>query len=328
MSGSERPGPDADFGKLPCALLGLLLPPGRRDEFIGDLLEEARQRAARSGQRQASHWLWGQVFQSCPSLVVARLRRIPASRAVALAVPAGVRAGSGGAFGGFLVGRPRPRRSFAVSVSVLVHVVVLTAALIHGMWSVDELAGPRVVIRFWTGLPPVTPLFEEPAGGRPPKPLHSEPRSEKPVLRPHAPTAPLPAALPVTLRPGGGDGENLGAGSGKGAGLVPCPEDADCGGAPLPPRSLPPKVGEKSCLSCPLPQLPPAFLRIGTQSILTRICVDADGHVVSAKILSGLGGAADDGVIETLQQWRFQPYAVDGRPVPFCYVSRFVFTPS
>jgi outer membrane biosynthesis protein TonB len=58
-----------------------------------------------------------------------------------------------------------------------------------------------------------------------------------------------------------------------------------------------------------------------------RICVDADGHVSSTKILSGIGGAADDGVSATVARWRFAPYAVQGRPVPFCYVSRFVFTP-
>jgi TonB family protein len=69
-------------------------------------------------------------------------------------------------------------------------------------------------------------------------------------------------------------------------------------------------------------------MRFGTvQNVMMRICVDADGHVTSTKILSGIGGAADDGVAATVAQWRFAPYAVQGRPVPFCYVSRFVFTP-
>jgi hypothetical protein len=129
----------------------------------------------------------------------------------------------------------------------------------------------------------------------------------------------------------GGPGKD-GPGTGNGGGVVDCPVGvADCSGNPdpEPPHFVPPQVADKSCLSCPLPSLPPAYLRIGTvQSILTRICVDAQGHVISAKILSGLGGAADEGVIATVGQWRFSPYALDGRPVPFCYVSRFIFTPS
>jgi hypothetical protein len=324
-SGPTEPGDD--FGKLPRALLGLLLPPGRRDEFIGDLLEEARQRAARGGNRSANRWLWSQVFASCPSLVVARLRRIPTS--VAVAVPIAVRSTAGsGALDRFLIGTARPPRSLAVSVSVLLHIAVLGALLVRGAWAVDELAGPRVIIKFWNGLPTLPPIFEEPAA---PGPVRKVMRRE---IRPQI-VRPQPAAVvlptPVTPPPGaGGDGQ--GDGAGNRAGLEgDCPVGApDCagGGNPEPPRFVSPRVADKSCVSCPLPQLPPAYLRIGTQqSILTRICVDAAGRVVSAKILSGLGGSADDGVIATIEQWRFSPYSVDGRPVPFCYVSRFVFTP-
>jgi hypothetical protein len=318
------------LGRLPCMLLGLLLPRSRRDEFIGDLLEEAKQRAARQGDFEARRWLWRQVWQSCPSLVVARLRRLPGSAAVAVAMPSGAATGIGGAFGGVIVrGQKRGHRSLPLTVSVLVHFLVLTAVLVRGMWGVEEVMAPSVLITFWQALPvPAPPLFE-PTGGKRHEAARSEPRSQRSITRPRPPTALPVAIVPATEKSAGVETDGP-IGPGRDTGHGDCPEaSAGCtDGEPAPIVVLPPRVGEKSCVSCTLPRLPPAYLRFGTvQKIMMRICVDADGHVASTKILSGLGGAADDGVAATVAQWRFAPYAVQGRPVPFCYVSNFVFTP-
>jgi hypothetical protein len=320
-------------GRLPCLLLGLLLPRSRRDEFIGDLVEEAKLRAARQGDLEARRWLWRQVWRSCPSLVVARLRRLPSSAAVAVAMPSAAGAGMGGAFGGLVVrGQKRGGRSLPLTVSVLVHVLVLTALVVRGMWGVDEVIAPSVLITFWQALPvPAPPLFEPPGGGKRHEVVRPEQRVQKTPVRPRPPTALPVAIVPAMDKPGDGPTDGPGTRPGHGTGDQDCPEgSSDCigNGDPPPIVVLPPRVGEKSCLSCALPQLPPAYMRFGTvQNILMRICVDADGHVSSTKILSGIGGAADDGVAATVARWRFAPYAVQGRPVPFCYVSRFVFTP-
>jgi hypothetical protein len=331
--GQPAGGPDRgdELGKLPRALLSLLLPAARRDEFIGDLLEEARQRATRHGDAHARRWLWRQVFASFPSLVVARLRRLPLAGAVAVAVPTTAAASLPVVFGGGLLGaRARGRRSLAVTVSVMLHALVLLAAAVRGMWGVDELTGPQVVITLWNGLPVMPPLFEPAAGGSSNEPQRPEQRLHRRVRQ--TPNPLLAALTPEPIVPTSGSGSPPGAetGSGQSHGTAPaCPDDhPDCNDDPPPVLVLPPKVGEKSCVSCPLPRLPPAFTRFGTvQSILMRICVDAAGRVVSTNVLSGIGGTADEGVAATVAGWRFSPYAVDGRPVPFCYVSRFVFTP-
>ena len=106
-----------------------------------------------------------------------------------------------------------------------------------------------------------------------------------------------------------------------------CPPGASCDGVAESPQFLPPQVGDKSCSSCPLPRLPPAFTRIGTvHDMLIRICVGADGQVASVRVLRGIGAAADQSVVATVATWRFSPYRIGDRPVPFCYPTRFLFS--
>ena len=65
-----------------------------------------------------------------------------------------------------------------------------------------------------------------------------------------------------------------------------CPEGMVCDGprvvAPPPPSMLPPSIGEKRCLDCPLPRLPPAYRQLGIrQEMLIKICADRQGTVRS-----------------------------------------------
>jgi hypothetical protein len=61
--GSNFPGPIARF------LLSLLVPPDRRDEFVGDLIEEAETVVFRHGGRNAARrWFWRQALTSASPL--------------------------------------------------------------------------------------------------------------------------------------------------------------------------------------------------------------------------------------------------------------------
>ncbi|HEX8362998.1 MAG TPA: ADOP family duplicated permease [Longimicrobium sp.] len=53
---------------MPAALLRLLLPYAERDEVLGDLAAEHRERARKEGRRAASRWVWRQVLASAPAL--------------------------------------------------------------------------------------------------------------------------------------------------------------------------------------------------------------------------------------------------------------------
>lgn len=52
---------------------------------------------------------------------------------------------------------------------------------------------------------------------------------------------------------------------------------------------------------------------------LYRICVDHTGQVRSVQILqSALPGGFDASWIAKIENWRYKPYQVNGRPMPFC----------
>ena len=61
-------GPDFP-GPIALCLLGLLVPPGRRDEFVGDLIEEAETVVFPAGGRKAARrWFWRQAVTSASPL--------------------------------------------------------------------------------------------------------------------------------------------------------------------------------------------------------------------------------------------------------------------
>jgi TonB family protein len=303
-----------ELPRLPRALLALVLPPERREEFIGDLLEEADQRQARHGAQHAERWLWMQVLRSWPNLAVARLRRAP------VAVPVAAAAGLPAVF---LGGARLAPRSLAVAVSIAVHLLLFGYLAVRGVWAVDELAAPAVHITFHNFMPAAAP----PVFG-----------ALKPAARDKSrwrtPSTLTPTTVPVALVQATRDtGIGHKTDDGRGTPDAPpgdnvCPAGTDCGGpSPDAAHFLPPRVGEKSCVSCQPPHLPEAYLRLGnTYQVMVRICVSKDGGVDSVKVLQGLGGAADASVLGTVAGWRFTPYEIDGRPVPFCYATRFTFS--
>ncbi len=70
----DRDGPGLDvIPRWLAAALRRLVPGKHRDEFLGDLAEEARSRAERDGARSARSWLVGEALRSAPHLLRMRL---------------------------------------------------------------------------------------------------------------------------------------------------------------------------------------------------------------------------------------------------------------
>jgi hypothetical protein len=209
-------------------------------------------------------------------------------------------------------------------------VAIAAVALLWVFARVDEIEPPRIPLDFAAALLPELPpaavatapsVKDEPG---PPRRLRG-PRRAMVHLSSIAPPAFAPdvvaaLAAPVLapesttrasqpLRTSGLQGESARA-----------PRIAD-----LPVR-LPPRVGEKHCLSCPLPQLGPqhAVLALG-QEMMVKTCVSARGEVTSVDVLRGFDAVVDARVTETIRGWRLSPYSLEGHPVPFCYATRFVF---
>jgi hypothetical protein len=293
------------------ALLRLLLAGERREEFVGDLVEEAHRDLAGSTPAQVAWWLWGQTLRSVPALVALRVRSLVAARPLPSRGITAVLAGPRGGHRSW---------SLPVALSVSAHIVALTLVLTWVFSHVEELEPTRIPVVFGTLLapPPPDPAPPPVAPEPPPEPHHAR-AVRRPVVvsrvvsPPPAPEAiePIePIDAPVTIAAGRGH---------SAVGCVP-----RCTEAPV---HLPPRVAEKRCLSCPQPHLTPVYVRLGLEQVLlVKTCVDVRGSVSSVDVVQGLDARADAGVKATVRGWTFSPHLLDGHPVPFCYDTRFIFS--
>jgi putative ABC transport system permease protein len=69
MPRTDRRPPGSELPRLPAALLRVLLPHAEREEVLGDLAEEYRERVGSAGRLAARGWVWRQVLASVPALV-------------------------------------------------------------------------------------------------------------------------------------------------------------------------------------------------------------------------------------------------------------------
>jgi hypothetical protein len=328
-------------GRLLSALSHLLLSSDQREEFLGDLVEEANLRLRVNDPSEVARWMWSQLLRSAPALVGGRIRRL-AVRAQSLRPAAGVLVGSRAGHRGWPL-------SLAVSVSAHALVMLVTASWV--VWRVEEIEPV-----FALDIPPQVMLeptevdASDPVSAEAPAPstlLQARARRIKITRRPvppPAPAAPAPAsplaaegqqtALAHSPEPAVDDGPPPPAAPAVTAGrsLLQKPVFTSGGGAG-PGWSqeqrvrLPPRVGEKRCLSCPTPQLPHPYARLGVgQEMVVRACVNVKGEVSSVEVLRGMSPVVDTRVTETVRGWRLAPYSLDGHPVPFCYNTRFLFT--
>jgi hypothetical protein len=99
-------------GALLARTLHLLAPADRRQEFIGDLIEEARSLRGRSPSGVAL-WLWSQTLRSAPALLAGRVRA---------------------------VARQPPRLPLSLAFSLCAHALVLCLAVGWAFARADEIA--------------------------------------------------------------------------------------------------------------------------------------------------------------------------------------------
>jgi hypothetical protein len=227
------------------------------------------------------------------------------------------------AFERMLASKPRYRSRFALgALSLAAHAAAFGGLTIRSYWSVEEVAPPAIRIEFTRAFAAPLP----PPDDRKPKP---RPRpagraSGSRNLAAMSPAAPEtsdtpPVAHETVSRPpastqGADDGLRGDAPSATGDG-----HDA-------PASVVPPAIASARCRSCAPPTLPAPLLHMGGErSMLAKICVGLDGAVRTVTILRGIDPSADPRIVATLHGWRFEPYAIEGRPVPFCYVAHLRF---
>jgi protein TonB len=95
-----------------------------------------------------------------------------------------------------------------------------------------------------------------------------------------------------------------------------------------PPKMLAPNIGSGQLAINPSqdpykPRMPAALNRAGnTIWGLFKICVAESGGVKDVKVVKSADPLADADWMGKIRTWRYKPYSINGRPVPFCYTLR------
>jgi Gram-negative bacterial TonB protein C-terminal len=325
MKPGEAPGMLATIplGSLLAGVLRLAVPADRREEFLGDLIEEAHWRQARATLGDPAIWLWTQVLRSLPMLLGLRLRVLATG---VWASPTPARPG-----GGLLVAARGNQRGWPVSlaVSVSAHALVVVAALGWLFTQVDEVQEMQPVR---TPMDVLASIVADVSGAEPPpeatvgsivasEDAAAPTRRARLVRRSRPSVSPQPAAAP---QPGSELPGSAGVDTVKLTVQPPSVSNRVGIGGPV---ALPPRIAEKRCLTCPAPQLPPAYAHLARgQDMVIRTCVNSSGEVTSVNVLRGFDSTVNREVTSTVRHWRMVPYLLNGHPVPFCYATRFIFT--
>jgi protein TonB len=220
---------------------------------------------------------------------------------------------------------PSGWRRITLTFSVLLHAVALAVGVAHSIWQVEEMPMPAVEVSLAMAAPPPPPP--------PPPPKRSSAKRTKPVdTKPKVITAPkeTPQEEPEAAEEESAEDEE-GEDGGEEGGVIGGVVGGVVGGvAPPPPKSTGPKLlsqGTGHKLLAINPGVRPYKVNV-PQELMDRgdvyqskvfICVSPEGKVASVKIVKASTPAIDLQIPTVLARWKYKPYVVDGRAIPFCY---------
>jgi protein TonB len=230
--------------------------------------------------------------------------------------------------------RPTLRKRVALTASAALHATALAVGIVYSFWHVEELSPPALAVTLHLGVVPPPPPPP------PPKKSTNKPKT-KPGLK--SETLIQPKAQQVRPEPeekpneteesdegvvgGEAGGVKGGVIGGVIGGVPPPPPPKDTG-----PKILPPQLARGLLLIDPsLEQyrvkVPPAMesLQFNFTARL-RICVSELGAVTQVQVLKGADPAIDPQFPRVIGRWRYRPYTVDGRPVPWCTLLDYQFS--
>src|SRR6188768_2218197 len=234
--------------------------------------------------------------------------------------------------------KPQRWRRATLLVSLAVHVVTLSAALVHSVWQVEEMPMPSLQVTLTAAVPPPPPppppAARKSSGDSQPKKHPIEPKPQE--LRVPKDTPKEQPKSDAQADSADDHGEPNGQVGGQVGGVQGGVVGGVLGAPPPPPPPKPtgPKivsasVGRGQLLIDPNAEryrvkLPLALARTGdTYTAMLKLCVSAEGGVTSVQVLKGAGAALDGQFPSVMGRWRYRPLIVDGAPTPFCYLLRY-----
>ena len=232
-------------------------------------------------------------------------------------------------------GVPRQRWT-TTAVSAVAHVAVIMVLVLSTLYATDVLPEPRDTMAFFIAEPVPPPPPPPPAVAEP------EPRRVKPVVtkaptpRPAPVIAKTPIAAPIEAPSSITPETGLEGGEFAAAAIEPGFENGVPGGiaggivggfitaAPPPPPPAPKapvRVGGEISTPRLIHRVDPEYPLIAQSAqiegmVILEATVDEKGAVSDTRVLRS-HGVLDQAAVDAVEQWRYEPLRLNGKPTPF-----------
>jgi protein TonB len=234
------------------------------------------------------------------------------------------------------------------SISLAGHGVLVLALVIHGFWVIEKLSPPKRELALAIAPPPPPP---------PPPPKASkkkqQPKTDKkvvkkvkvtdtvqPVDKKDEPDVQVEIVDPDDGVEGGVEG---GVAGGMLGGMIGGTIEGLPGGTmdkPPPPPPPPPKPqvvapkaidaqrvsGDKNILPDESTKMQLQRDGMSKISVVVKLCISAQGSVSSTNVVKSSGYPAyDRKITASMNQWRYAPFMINGKPSPVCSSVQFIY---
>ncbi len=258
-------------------------------------------------------------------------------------IPGEKKAG-GSMFGNFAQAKSRKAPKWAAPLLIAVtafHIVLFLTMWIKSIWEIEMLDRPKTKYELAVAPPPPPPPPPPPGGAKPQTPqIVPKKMKVKDIVQP----VKIEKQEQVVVENSGPAGEEGGEEGGVEGGVVGGDVNGVMGAPPpppppppppAPPQNVPPTLLEGSRIAGEKQIVPDdvtktEIQRSGKDKIIGsfKLCINAGGAVTSVKMLKGTGFPAYDNKIQSKMnsEWKYKPYAVNGRAVPVCTAVTFIYS--
>ena len=257
-------------------------------------------------------------------------------------VPADKKQGS--MFGNFEAAKARKAPKWAAPLLIGVtafHIVLFLTMWIKSIWEIEMLERPKTKYEISVAPPPPPPPPPPPGGAKPQTPQITPKKMKvkdivQPVKIEKQEVTPVENSGPAGEEGGEEGGVEGGVVGGDINGVMGAPPPPPPPPPPpAPPQNVPPTLLEGSRIAGDKQIVPDdvtktEIQRSGKDKIIGsfKLCINAAGAVTSVKMLKSTGFPAYDGRIQSKMngEWKYRPYAVNGRAVPVCTAVTFIYS--
>jgi protein TonB len=228
-----------------------------------------------------------------------------------------------------------------LAAAVLFHLVLFVSMWMKSIWEIEALDRPKTKYDLAVAPPPPPPP-PPPPGGAKPQNVQITPKKikVKDIVQPVKIEKQEVQKVEDSGDPNGVEGGEIGgvAGGVVGGdlnGVMGAPPPPPPPPPPAPPQNVPPTLLEGSRIAGEKQIIPDdvtktEIQRSGKDKIIGsfKLCINAGGEVTNVTMLKSSGFAAYDQKIQGKMrgEWKYRPYAVNGKAVPVCTAVTFIYS--